>query len=470
MLSALGGTLSAPHVRAERTVTLSVDGLVMEVLTQHGTVGDLLDELGVALAPTDRLEPQLTAPLRDSVSIAVEKARPITIQVDGESIQRETHGLTVAEALNEADISISPHDGLVLNGQSAQAESPLPPKWASLTLAQLGEKPAPVQIAVQRAREVTIRDAAVTKTIHTTSGTVADALWEAGIITYLGDIVRPTLGELVQDGMAVEVIRSKPVVIISQEGIIKTRTHGATVGEALAQEGVHLLGQDYSEPAADATLIAGQQIQVSRVVEEWVVEAEVIPYETQSRPDESLELDQQRLEQTGHDGLLKRRYRVTYVNGQQTSRVLEQEWVAEEPRPRIVVYGTKIVLRELQTPEGTLRYWRHFRVLATSYTAASSGKTRDHPEFGITFLGWRARMGIIAVDPRTIPLTTNMYVPGYGQGVAGDTGGKIKGLRIDLCYEEASFIPWYKWVDVYLLEPVPPRSRIPWTLPTWPRE
>ncbi|HSA39603.1 MAG TPA: Sua5/YciO/YrdC/YwlC family protein, partial [Mycobacterium sp.] len=38
VLGALGGTLSAPFARAERTVTLSVDGLVMEVLTAHTTV------------------------------------------------------------------------------------------------------------------------------------------------------------------------------------------------------------------------------------------------------------------------------------------------------------------------------------------------------------------------------------------------------------------------------------------------
>ncbi|NLS76082.1 MAG: DUF348 domain-containing protein [Chloroflexi bacterium] len=470
VLGALGGTLSAPLVRAERTVTLSVDGLVMEVLTAHTTVDALLDELGVVLAPGDRIEPQVTAALADSVAIAVEKARPAVIQADGQELQVATHALTVAQALSEAGVALSPHDDLSLNGQPVQADALLPPKWAQLDLPQLGQQPAPVHISVHRASAVTIRDGSLTKTIYTTSGTVADALWEAGVVTYLGDIVRPALAELVQDGLEIEVVRSKPVVIVSQEGVIKTRTLGATVGEALAQEGVNLAGKDYSEPAAEMALAAGQQIQVSRVVEDWVVEAEVIPYETLSRPSETLELDQQYVEQSGRDGLRKRRYRVTYVNGQPTSQVLEREWVAEEPQPRVLVYGTKIVVRELQTAEGTLRYWRHFRVLATSYTAASSGKTRDHPEFGITFLGWRARRGIVAVDPKTIPLTTNMYVPGYGLGVAGDTGGKIKGLRIDLCYEEASYVPWYRWVDIYLLEPAPARSRISWTLPTWPRE
>lgn len=53
----------------------------------------------------------------------------------------------------------------------------------------------------------------------------------------------------------------------------------------------------------------------------------------------------------------------------------------------------------------------------------------------ITAIGKRARRGIVAVDPRVIPLGTKLYIPGYGYGVAADTGGAIKGNRIDLCFD-----------------------------------
>jgi len=51
---------------------------------------------------------------------------------------------------------------------------------------------------------------------------------------------------------------------------------------------------------------------------------------------------------------------------------------------------------------------------------------------GTTATGVGVRYGIIAVDPRVIPLGTRLYVPGYGEGIAADTGGAVKGNRIDV--------------------------------------
>lgn len=80
---------------------------------------------------------------------------------------------------------------------------------------------------------------------------------------------------------------------------------------------------------------------------------------------------------------------------------------------------------------------RTLTMLATAYDPgpASNGKWA-----GISYLGTPLHYGIVAVDPNVIPLGSRLYIEGYGEGYAADTGGAIKGNRIDLCfdtYEEA---------------------------------
>jgi 3D (Asp-Asp-Asp) domain-containing protein len=213
---------------------------------------------------------------------------------------------------------------------------------------------------------------------------------------------------------------------------------------------------DYVEPDLATRLGEGQEIQLVRVHEELLVQQEPIPFETQWAPDPELALDSpHQVGQKGEMGVFERRTRVRYEEGVEIDRWLEAEWVARAPRPKILNYGTKIVLHTINSPSGPVQYWRRFRMLATSYNSASSGKSPDHPTYGITRLGWRMRFGIVAVDPRIVRLGSRVYVPGYGVGDAADTGGAIRGLRIDLGYGDTGFVSWYRCVDVYLLAPVP---------------
>jgi 3D (Asp-Asp-Asp) domain-containing protein len=269
--------------------------------------------------------------------------------------------------------------------------------------------------------------------------------------------------------MEVVIRRSRPVKIASDGKLIRTRTQATTVGEVLAQEGVTLVGLDYTLPPEDAPLPEGEPIRVVRARRAFAVEQESIPYETVWLPDPELDLDHQRSEQEGQEGVHRWRYGVLYENGQEVVRNLEDEWIAREPTNKAIAYGTKITVRELETLDGTFEYWRRIKMLATSYTAATCGKTPDHPLYGITRLGWQMRHGIVAVDPSVISLRSKVYVPGYGEGVAGDTGGAIRGRHIDLGFDEDNLVYWYKWVDVYVLTPIPPLDQIRYVLPNWPR-
>jgi 3D (Asp-Asp-Asp) domain-containing protein len=183
------------------------------------------------------------------------------------------------------------------------------------------------------------------------------------------------------------------------------------------------------------------------------------------QPDPDLEIDHQKLLQEGAPGVRERRIRVRYENGQEISRTLENEYVALPPTTHIRGYGTKIIVRSVGTPSGPVEYWRTIRMLATSYSAETAGVSPTSDWYGRTATGARMRKGIVAVDPRLISLGSKVYVPNYGVGLAADTGGAIKGKRIDLGYDNNNLELWYRWVDVYLLTPVPPASRIDYTLP-----
>ena len=62
--------------------------------------------------------------------------------------------------------------------------------------------------------------------------------------------------------------------------------------------------------------------------------------------------------------------------------------------------------------------------------------------------------GVVAVDPRVIPLKSLVYVEGYGFAIAADTGGAIKGKRIDLCYPSRAMAKRFgrRNVRVHLLQ------------------
>jgi 3D (Asp-Asp-Asp) domain-containing protein len=53
---------------------------------------------------------------------------------------------------------------------------------------------------------------------------------------------------------------------------------------------------------------------------------------------------------------------------------------------------------------------------------------------GSTALGVPVRRGVVAVDPKLIPLGTKLHVPGYGPGLAADVGYAIRGRIIDLWF------------------------------------
>jgi 3D (Asp-Asp-Asp) domain-containing protein/uncharacterized protein YabE (DUF348 family) len=82
-------------------------------------------------------------------------------------------------------------------------------------------------------------------------------------------------------------------------------------------------------------------------------------------------------------------------------------------------------------------YKEVYTMTATAYTngPGQTGKSPGDAYYGITASGVPTRLGIVAVDRSVIPLGSVLYVKGYGYAIAADTGGAIRGNKIDLFFD-----------------------------------
>ena len=468
------------YQHAGMPVTIVYDGHPYGRETHQTTVRSALLDAGLQLAVDDLVTPGLDEPLHPRDVITVQKAHTVLIEADGQSSTHYTHARTPADILAEAGIAFTEHDEILLNGEHVASLQSV--AWpvaddasernlfgAETPLWHRAAAPA-VRLVLRRAAILYVDDGGIPTTIYTTATTIGEALREHDIIVFLGDRVSPDLGSRVSTGLRVYLQRSKSVELVADGYSLSTRTRGKTVSDVLAQQRVALFGSDFVQPGEDTSVQDGMAIRVSRVSRATLIEQKTIPFETVWQPAEDIEIDNQRVDQEGSDGVSKRRFHVVYQDGQEVESREEDEWLESEPQTKVMAYGTKIVPRRVETESGELTYWRKVRALATSYSAATSGKSADHPQYGITFTGVQVDLGVVAVDPKVIGLNTSLYVPGYGPGKAADTGGGITGRRVDLGYGDDDLVMWYRWVDVYLLGNPPARDQIRWVLPNWPRE
>ena len=492
---ALGGLLLAGslvllghlYFVTQRTVWLEVNGTQFAHRTHERTVSGILRELEINLQAEDTIvipplseegASQRRASQKQGVAdfepIRITVARRVVLLHDGVLSSAATHARTVRDALKDfSHVEVAEHDQLSIWGAPCDLETPLPQPDADSSLepsALVEQLAAPIQLSIRRAVLLNVQDDALEFSMYTTAQTVAEALHERGLIIYEGDYVFPDLHTRISPGLNVSIERSKPIVLDVAGDRWSLRTRLLTVRDVLEQQQVNLGIKDYVVPEPRTSIASHLELKVVRVRDEYLVEDTMIPFETRVEADSDLELDTREVTSWGQEGILRRRIRVHYENEQEVYRTQDEEWVAREATDHVTGYGTKIVLRELGTPEGTITYWRKVRMLATSYNAATAGTSPSSPHYGLTRVGIPARKGLVAVDPSVVRLWQRVYVPGYGTATAADTGSGIIGMRIDLCYDDDNLVHWSRWVDVYLLAPAPPPSQILYTLPGTPVE
>ena len=230
--------------------------------------------------------------------------------------------------------------------------------------------------------------------------------------------------------------------------------------DILKDAGIELGELDYTLPDLDKETPPNTTIEIYRVKEVIETKDIEIPYEEQVSMNKDVDRGVIKVTQEGKNGIRRSETKNKYVNGVLESSVIVKDEVITEPVTRLVEKGSKELV--VATSRGDTRYRRKVTMTATAYDISyeSTGKGPEHKYYGLTASGTQARPGVVAVDPKVIPLGTKLYIesldgrPDYGFAIAEDTGGAIKGNKIDLFFNTKAECYSFgrRKVNVYILE------------------
>ena len=368
--------------------------------------------------------------------------------LDGEQVYSLSSTKTIpADLLVEADITLGTYDRLLYLGSFIPLDTALPVAESYI-------------LTVRRAVPLTILAPDGQQMIETSAFTVGQALTEAGYNLYAADLLEPPAETPITGPMTVTYQPARKMIITVDGTHVQVRSAASTVGQALAESGIPLIGLDTSLPLETAPLPEDGQIRVVRIVESVALTQKTIPFEVRTELSADRELDQQELLQGGEPGLAIARLRTRSEDSVQVSEQSESESVVRPLQDCILGIGTKIVIRTTSVDGVTIKYWRALNLFATYYTPCDLGPNKCY--YG-TASGKPVQKGVVAmVYPWYLLFAgESLYIPGYGYATVEDNNGANTNAYgdtywIDLGYSETDTVDWNShYVTVYFLTPVP---------------
>ncbi len=390
-----------------------------------------------------KIKPRLTL-IAALFFLGCQPSSPRTVSViDGDQlVTLQTDERVPSAILSEAGITLAPEDRVLVNGIRVSPELPI--------------TSYPITLQLRRAVPIILSTPQGQRTIQTSAFTVGEALHEAGIQLRARDKISQPIQSPVSSVQApVSMDQSLSLTITSNGKIITTTSSAQTVGAALAEAGIPLVGGDYSIPSENEALPPDGNIKVVRVSEAVLLAQKPIPFSSELIASAEVPLDQTQILQPGETGLTIQRIRVRYEDGVEVTRVTEDESVVRLPKDRVLGYGTKIEIKTAVVDGATIEYWRAVQMYITSYSPCRSGGDRCYTG---TSSGATVKKGVVGMryDWYLAMGGQPLYIPGYGFATVEDVcGGCVGKPWIDVAYSDNDFVPWSSWVTVYFLTPVP---------------
>ncbi|HLR21495.1 MAG TPA: 3D domain-containing protein [Tissierellaceae bacterium] len=358
-------------------------------------------------------------------------------------------------------------------------------------------------IYMYQGHKVTLKvDGEVTELVSYSS--TVEELIEAEEINFKeGADINTPLDQKIEDNLDIIIDNPKNYTIEDNGETLEVVSTSDKVKEILKEEDIKLNEEDYTYPQIDDKISPGSSIRVYRVKTEVDVEESDIKFDEKVENNKDLEKGKTRVAQKGKKGIKETHIKKKYLNGVLISKEIKKEKVAKKPVTEIVEKGTKEIEPKVvksekneettssskqkdqtspskkkdQTPpskkesikdretsipsRGGSRSKKVIDMTATAYDLSfqSTGKKPGDSGYGITTSGTKAKHGSVAVDPSVIPLGTKLYIesldgtPDYGHAIAADTGGAIKGNKIDLFFESAGEVKQFgrRKVRVHIL-------------------
>ena len=365
----------------------------------------------------------------------------ITIIDNDKIVTLRTDERIPSALLKQAGIALSPNDRVLLNGL---------PIGINQAIAN-----TPITLQIRRAITFTLVTPNEEKKFHSTAFTLGEALQEASVWLHASNEIASELNSPLQSGMQIEITSPRQLSVSVDGKTLQIQSSAQTVGGALTEAGIPLVGLDYSLPAEEGAIPTDGQIRVVRVAESVLIAQSSIPFESDFQASADVPLDQTRIVQPGEAGLTVKRIRIRYEDGKEISRTSEEERMVRPPKTRVLGYGTKIEVKIATVDGVSIEYWRAVQMYVTSaspcrsdankcYYGTASGKTMQKGMVGMRYDWYLSMQG------------QRLYIPGYGFGSVEDVcNGCVGKPWIDLGFSDNDYEPWHSWTTVYFLTPVP---------------